>query len=126
MVFLWGTRYTSAVIEDTIVDGVTDKAASQNAIFDALALKATKTSSIEAVDAGLVSTENVSAVVTSDATTAGVSYSQEQVNEIVTLANDLKSHLNDVITLANEIKSDYNFATTLMNETKTKVDVMNA
>lgn len=49
-VSLWSERdylpfsAASAIVEDTIVDGVTDKAPSQNAVFDALALKEDKSS----------------------------------------------------------------------------------
>ncbi len=116
----------TAVIEDTIVDGVTDKAASQNAIFDALALKAAKATAIASEDANTVTSESVLPVTTSDAASAPVSYTQEHSNELVALANDLKTHLNEVITLSNEIKGDYNAATSLINTIKARVNTMNA
>lgn len=116
----------TAVIENTIANGVTAKAPSQNAVFDALALKAVSTSTITTENADSTTTANASFVTLADASTAPATYTQIHSKELTDLVNDMKGKYNQMVTLVNEIKSDYNQARTLLNEVKSTLNTMNA
>lgn len=100
-----------------ITNGDTTHAPSGDALFDALALKALKSTAIATADVSATAAADSAITAEADAT---------DLATVLTLANDLKAKYNAAVTLINELKSDLAEARDLANATKAKVNVMNA
>ena len=83
-------RARTAAVGDTIVDGVTDKAPSQNAVFDALAAKPSSTTSLSNNTGSTISTQKVVRI-----TASGIALASNDADTSINVVGITTAAIND-------------------------------